>query len=85
MTLLYKVKNSLVEVPTEYHPVPNLNRDPRTRRCHNQQYERITSDVNAFTYAFLPRTILDWNNLPPSVVAAESLESFKKGLASIQQ
>ena len=84
LTLLYKVKNSLVEVPTEYHPVPNLNRDPGTRRCHNQQYERITTDVNAFTYAFLPRTILDWNNLPPSVVAAESLESFKTGLASIQ-
>ena len=84
LTLLYKVKNSLVEVPTEYHPVPNLKRDPGTRRCHNKQYERITSDVNAFTFAFLPRTIVDWNNLRPSVVAAESLESFKARLSSIQ-
>ena len=77
LTLLYKVQNSLVEVPSEYHPVPNNNRNPNTRRCHTKQFKRIDTEANAFTIAFLPRTIQDWNNLLAIVVAAELLDSFK--------
>ena len=59
-------------------PWPNTLRE--SRRCHDKQFTRIHSEINAHKYAFLPRTIVDWNNLPPNVVAAESLESFKKRL-----
>ena len=38
ITLLYKVKNNLVEVPVKYDPVINNNRV--SRRVHNQQYVR---------------------------------------------
>ena len=80
ITLLYKVKNKLIEVPEEYHPVPNNNRV--SRRVHNQQYKRLQTENDNMKFAFIPRTIEDWNNLPSSVVEAESLESIKARLAA---
>ena len=79
-TLLYKVHNHLVDVPAEYHPVPLQQR--RKSRRHSCQFQRYQASVDNFKYAFLPRTIVDWNNLPPEVVAAESLDLFKKRLSA---
>ena len=78
LTLLYKIINDQVEIPANYHPVLNNNRD--SRRCHNQQFTRLQSDINIHKFSFIPRTIVDWNNLPSDVVAAKSLDSFKKRL-----
>ena len=78
IALLYKVKNNLIEVPGEYHPVPNTTRESRT---HGQQYVRHHTAIDSYKYSFLPRTICDWNKLPESVVKAESLEDLKRLLA----
>ena len=78
VTLLYKVKNRLVEVPEEYHPVPN---NTRARRVHSQQYVRHQAAIDTFKYSFLPRTIADWNKLPSAIVEAESLDDFKRRLS----
>jgi hypothetical protein len=78
LALLYKITNNLVEVPAPYHPVL---RSPQPRRGNQHQYQRLTAEVEAFEFSFLPRTIVDWNSLSPSVVAADSLESFKRRLA----
>ena len=83
IALLYKVKNGLVEVPTEYHPAPNTTRV--SRRCHDQQYVRYQTAVDSFKYSFLPRTICDWNKLPRTVVEAESLADLKRRLSSRHQ
>ena len=82
ITLLYKVKNNLVEVPVEYHPVPNNNRV--SRRVHQQQYVRHQAQNDKYKFAFIPRTIVDWNKLPSNIVEAESLEDLKTRLASRQ-
>lgn len=82
IALLYKVNNNLIEVPAEYHPVPNNNR--ASRRVHKQQYVRLRAENDCFKYAFIPRTIVDWNELPSSIVEAESLEDLKARLASRQ-
>ena len=82
ITLLYKIVNNLVEVPSAYHPVPNSN--SRASRGHSQQYRRHQTEVDAYKYSFLPRTIADWNNLPPEVVSADSLESLKMRLTTHQ-
>ena len=81
-TLLYKIINNQVEIPANYHPVPNNNRD--SRRCHNHQFTRLQSDINTHKFSFIPRTIVDWNSLPSDVVAAKSLDSFKKRLHARQ-
>ena len=83
IALLYKVKNGLVEVPAEYHPVPNTSR--ASSRAHNQQYVRQQAAIDAFKFSFLPRTIVDWNKLPGAIVEAESLEDLKRRLSSHQK
>ena len=77
LTMLYRVTNKLVEVPTAYHPTL---REPQPRRGNQKQYVRLQPEVDAFKYSFLPRTIQDWNNLNSVVVTADSLESFKRYL-----
>ena len=75
LSLLYKVTNKLVEVPEAYHP---LLRVPQPSRGNQRQYVWPQSDVNSFKFSFLPRTIADWNSLGAEVVAAETLDTFKR-------
>ena len=77
LIMLYRISNNLVDVPASYHPVL---RQPQPRRGHQHQFQRLTAEVNAFQHSFLPQTIVDWNSLSTSVVAADSLESFKRRL-----
>ena len=77
LTMLYRVANNLVEVPESHQPVLQ---SPQPRRGNQHQFQRLTAEVKVFEYSFLPRTIVDWNSLSASVVAADSLESFKRRL-----
>jgi len=61
LTMMYKITNGLVEVPQEYHPAPRLQ---NTTRGHTMQFQRFQPAVDAFKYAFRPRTIPAWNALP---------------------
>ena len=75
LIMLYRVTNNLVEVPQDYHP----QLCPRQPARGNQKvYQRLTPNVEAFQYSFLPRTIVDWNGLNKTVAAADSLESFRR-------
>ena len=74
---LFKITNGIVDVPASYHPVL---RCPQPPRGNQHQYQRIPAEVDVYQYSFLPRSIVDWNNLSPSVVAADSLESLKRRL-----
>ena len=71
-----------VEVPQEYHPAPRLQ---NTTRGHTMQFQRFQPVVDALKYAFLPRTIPDWNALPQLVAEADSLDTFKQHLSRHQQ
>jgi len=77
LTMMYKITNGLVEVPQEYHPVP---RPQNSARGHPRQFQRFQPTVDAFKYAFLPRTIPAWNALPQAVAEADSLDIFKRHL-----
>ena len=79
---MYKIKNGLVEVPQEYHPVPRLQ---NSARGHPRQFQRFQPTVDAFKYAFLPRTIPTWNALPQAVAEAGSLDIFKRHMSRHQQ
>jgi hypothetical protein len=37
-------------------------------------------DVFIYKYSFIPRTISDWNKLPPEVILSPSVDSFREGL-----
>ena len=77
--MMYKITNGLVEVLQEYHPTPRLQ---NTTRGYTMQFQRSQPVVNAFKYAFLPRTIPAWNALPQLVAEADSLDTFKQHISS---
>jgi len=70
---MYKITNGLVEVPQEYHPVP---RPQNSARGYLRQFQRFQPNVDAFKYAFLPRTIPGGNALPQAVAEADLLDIF---------
>jgi len=78
LTMMYKITNGLVEVSQEYHPVP---RPQNSSRGHPRQFQRFQPKVDAFKYAFLPRTIPAWNALPQAVAEADSLAIFKRHMS----
>ena len=75
LIFLYKITNGLVDVPQTYHPQLRTTQPPRGNQ---QEYQRPSSEVNAFAKSFLPRTIVDWNDLNSTTAAAASLEEFRR-------
>merc|ERR1712121_6411 len=74
LVMLYRVINNLVEVPAAYHPTL---REIQPSRGHQKQFVRPQPTVNAFKFSFLPRTIVDWNNLNEKSISATTLDGFK--------
>jgi hypothetical protein len=79
-TLMFKMVHNLVAIPTTYHPqVPQHDQGTRRRSTHFQVHQPT---VDSYKYAFVPRTIIDWNLIPARVTGLETLEAFKSALAS---
>ena len=51
-----------------------------TRHRHNQSFLPLQTRTDVYKYSFVPRTILDWNSLPDTVVNSPSLRMFKLAL-----
>ena len=49
-----------------------------------QQFQGLQPSVDAYKYAFFPRTIPVWHALPVELVEAESLEAFKLRVCTLQ-
>ena len=48
-----------------------------TRGFHAWKYIPIYSQHNIYKFAFLPRTIIDWNSLSPHSVDSPSIDTFR--------
>ena len=83
--MLYKIVEGLVEVPTSRHPVPHPEHHANCR--NSRQFTILDPKVDAYKFAFLPRTVVAWNTLPDNVVLAELVDAFRscaKGTAHDQ-
>ena len=49
----------------------------RPRRAHSQQLVKIRGKQEYRTESFLPKTIREWNALPETTIAADTLDTFK--------
>jgi hypothetical protein len=78
LILLYRIQHGLVAIPAETYLVAG---DTRTRGEHKFRPPNVGKDV--YKYSLFPRTIGDWNRLPPQVACASSLEGFKKQLDTL--
>ena len=51
---------------------------PATRQSHELNYKQIRPNKDCYKYSLHPRTIPQWNKLPPAVKSAPNLDSFKR-------
>ena len=80
LTLLYKIMNGMVDIPTSPYVT---QASARTRSSHTMKLRQISSRTDAYKYSFFPRTIPFWNSLPASTAEAPDLVSFKRELSTL--
>jgi hypothetical protein len=82
LTLLYKIKYNLINVTFNQYLTPATN-PYATRNFDPNNYNIIVSNNQEFfRQSYFPRTVILWNNLPPNLKAAHSLQIFKHHLQS---
>jgi hypothetical protein len=79
LTMLYKIVNDLVDIPSSTYLKPHHS---RTRASHKHRFQHYSTSTDYFKYSFFPRTIPAWNKLPATTAEAPSLASFKRELSS---
>ena len=78
--MLYKVSSGLAAVKR-----PLLKKQPQTtRRAHTSTFERMPCRADYRLNSFFPRTVRDWNTLPPETVSAPSIGAFISRVAKLQ-
>ena len=73
--ILYKIYNKEVAINSENRLIPPSR---LSRNMHNLSFQIPSTKSDYRKFSFFPRTIRDWNALPPDIAAAGSLEIFKK-------
>ena len=79
LAMVYRITHGLVDIPASayFHPVTSSTRGHSLR--YFQQYCR----TKVYLHSFFHSGIRLWNQLLESIVTSETLEDFKRGLASL--
>ena len=81
LALLFKVVNDQIAVPVDSINLEHT--DSRTRSSHGYTFRVQRAQTDELKFSFAPRTIIEWNSLPASVVDADSVETFRSRLAKV--
>ena len=69
LILLYKVLKDKASILTD-------DFNPQIRRCRNQHsmaFQIPSASTNNYKFSFFPQTIMDWNDLPKSLISSAEL------------
>ena len=80
LTLLYKIMNGMVDIPTSPYVT---QASARTRSSHTMKLRRISSRTDAYKYSLFPPTTPFWNSLPASIAETPELVSSKRELSTL--
>ena len=72
LTTFYKIANGSSPVTLPDYVKASTSRT----RSHDRSYTQIQTNYEQYKNSFLPRTIREWNALPPDLVHAESVDDF---------
>ena len=75
---MYKITNDIIYIDKAKCLIPPT--ETRTRRSHKFKYYLEQTNTDIFKFSYFPRTIREWNNLPPNVVSSITPDKFKKQL-----
>ena len=80
LVLLYKIKNGLVACNRDQLEDPIR----RSRHTHDHTIHPITCKTKSHQLSFFPRTILQWNNIPPDLfVNCNSSAIFRSRISTL--
>ena len=74
LAMLWKINNNMVHADLIQSKLLPLSE--RQRQGHDQQFVQIQCRTQYRQFSFLPRSIREWNELPPEAVAARTLDTF---------
>ena len=77
-TIYTEVVNSLIAIPTSYHPVLATVRS--TRNSHSHKFIQYHARLNVYQFSYFPRAVVYWNCIPETCVLATSLDEFKSSI-----
>jgi hypothetical protein len=74
LIIFYKAMNNLIAIP-----IPEYIQKPTriTRSYHHSRFIRMGTNKDIYKFSFYPRTITEWNTLPPDITRAENCEAFR--------
>ena len=82
LILIYKSVNKLVAINTDSYQTKS--REGVSTRSHTTTaFSKITANKDCYKFSLLPRTLAEWNCLPPDLRDAPTLAVFKSGIRSI--
>ena len=81
LTMMHKIVNDRVAINKQHRLIPPQR---RTRHTHQLAFQIPSSSCDYRKYSFFPRTIREWNTLPPGIVSAGTPESFKTQVSAHQ-
>ena len=79
LTTSYKICNNSSSVTLPDYVKPSISRI----RSHGRSYIQILANYEQYKNSFIPRTIREWNSLPPDLVHAESVDVFTTRLQTL--
>ena len=72
LTMLYKIVNDKVCIETSARLIPPSR---RTRHTQPHAFQITSCSADYQKFSFFPRTIREWNSLPPEIVTPETSSS----------
>lgn len=79
--MFYKMVHGLVlSTPLETYLQPVIR---QTRFTHQYSFIKMAARTETYRNSYYPRTVVLWNALPPAVVSAPTLVSFRTGILGI--
>ena len=73
LAMLWKINNNIVHTDLIQSKLLPLS---KRQRGHDQQFVQIQCRTQCRQFSFLPRSIREWNELPPEALAARTLDTF---------
>jgi hypothetical protein len=70
--MMFRIESNLVDIPLDKY----LQHSDARTKGHQRFFQERISD-NRYANSFFPRMAREWNNLPPYVFAAPTLEAFR--------
>ena len=78
LTIMYKITNNLIDI--NRHEYLQAAHTLSTRNSHNMKFHRYQTDTNSYKHSFFPRTIREWNGLPPDIINSPTIQTFTNKL-----